>query len=199
MSTPWITAFIVLCGVVLLLGLIVLGTLRRLAPLIEQAEASLAAAAERAAPRALPAGASVPPFAAETLDGATFSELDLRGSRTVVLFVGAACAACERLVDALENGYAPHLDARLVTVTESAEEARRFARSAHVTVVVDEERSIAAAFESEIVPHAFVVDEGTVLTSGRPNDWDGVKALLMSTEKGGDHQADAAKKVLTSR
>jgi hypothetical protein len=198
MSAPWIVAFIALWATVLVFGLIVLGTLRRLAPLIERAEASLAAAQERAAPRALPVGESVPTFLAETVDGATFTDADLREARTVVLFLGASCSACGHLVRDVELGQPPDLGSRLVIVSDRIDEARRFARSPDVTVVFDLDRSLAEAFESEIVPHAFVVENGMVLASGRPNTWDGMRDLI-GARKGGDHQPDIAAEVATSR
>jgi peroxiredoxin len=198
-STPWIAAFCALTAIVVLLALIVLGTLRRLAPLFERAEASLAAAAASASPGALPTGAKVPPFAAASVDGANFTEFDLRRTRTVLLFLGASCPACERLVQGLENGDAPELDARLMAVSPNADEASRLARSMQVTVVVDNDRSVARAFESEIVPHAFVIEDGRVLASGRPNGWDEVEALLEDAEKGGDHRPELSAEAMSSK
>jgi hypothetical protein len=197
MSAPWIAAFLALCGFVVLLGLIVLGTLRRIAPLLERAEAALATGPQRA-PGGLRSGARVPPFAGKVVDGSTFTEQDLLRRRAVVLFVGASCAACERLIIDLEAGRIPDLSSRLFVVSEYADEAERFAPSAEVTVVVDPQRSIAKAFESEVVPNAYVVEDGTILASGRPNDWEAIETLI-STQEGGDLQPDLAAEALTSR
>lgn len=191
MTTPWILAFVALWATVVLLGLIVLGTLRRILPVIERAEARLAVATS-AGPGGLTEGASVPPFTVQSIDGETFTEFDLDDTRTVVLFIGTSCVACERLVDDLENGLAPDLGARLVVVSESAESARRLSGSADVTVLVDDDRSVAGAFESQIVPHVFVVEDGTVLASGRPNTWDGMRRLLVGAVEGGGRQSETA-------
>lgn len=139
----------------------------------------------------LPLGATVPSFAAEDVGGATFTEADLRGSTSVVLFLGSSCGACERFVRDLQAGGVPELGARLVTVAIDSDSRRELSQSAE-TVVVDENRSVARAFESNLVPQTFIVDEhGTVLASGRPNDWDGVRHLV-ATAKGGDRQSDVA-------
>jgi cytochrome oxidase Cu insertion factor (SCO1/SenC/PrrC family) len=123
-TTPWIITFVALWAIVILLALIVLGTLRRVIPLLESAEESLAAGRASLGPGGLPVGARVPPFTAHSIGGSPFTELDLRDTTTVALFIGTSCPACEQLVDDLENDLAPELNARLVVVSESAESAR---------------------------------------------------------------------------
>lgn len=196
MSAPWIATFTTLFGLVVLLGLIVLGMLRRLIPLMEQAEERLGEAL--ATPSALPAGSAIPPFEAKMVDGATFTDLDLRGPSTVVLFVGIKCGACRRFVEDLENGKAPALEERLIAVSDGEEDGHRLARSSDVLVVLDEDRSVARAFKSEIVPHVFVVEDGVVLANGRANDWSGIEQLLTGAKKGGGYLRDAAAETLQS-
>jgi hypothetical protein len=192
-SIPWILVVAALWATVALLGLILLGTLRRILPIVEQAERSLAADAARAGPGGLTDGTTVPPFTAVSVGGATYTELDLRDERTVVLFIGATCRACEPLIEGLENGFVPDLGVRLVTVVENADFARELARSAEVTVLIDELRSLALAFDSHIVPHAFVVEDGRVRSSGRPNTWDSVRLLVEAGEaEGGGGQFESA-------
>jgi peroxiredoxin len=192
MTTAWIAAFIALWAFVVVLALLVLGTLRRIVPVIERSEEVIASAAKRLAIGGLPPGTTVPPFTGDEIGGAKFTELDLRGSTTIVLFLGSGCRACEHLVRDLELKQAPEVGARLVVVSGSPAEARLLASSADVTVLVDEERELARAFESAVAPHAFVIDEyGVVVSSGVPSDWNDVQHLG-STTGGGDRRPNIA-------
>lgn len=198
MTGLWIAAFVALWALVVVLGLLVLGTLRRLAPLIERVDVSLHAAATDSI-RGLQPGATPSPFMAESIDGLVFTEVDLRGSTTVVLFLGSTCGACERLAEDLESGSVPGLGARLLVVADRLDWAHALAGSAQVTVLVDEHRSLARAFETRVVPQAFVVDEhGTVLAGGRTSDWDGIRDLLASVAKGGGRESDVTAAVVAS-
>lgn len=189
MTTPWIAVVVALWTFVVMLGLIMLGTLRRIAPILERAEARLA---QTPSIMGLPVGATVPSFAAEDVGGGTFTDADLLGATATVLFLGSSCKACESFVGDLESGRAPDLGVRLVTVVADLEAARALAQSPEVVVVIDEERSLARAFESNIVPQTFVVDEhGRVRASGKPNDWEGVRHLLTIAE-GGDSRTHVA-------
>lgn len=189
MTTPWIAVVVALWMFVVVLGLIMLGTLRRIAPILEQAEARLA---ETPSITGLPLGATVPSFAAREVGGGAFTDADLLGATAAVLFLGASCKACESFVRDLESGRAPDLGLRLVTVVADPATAHTLAQSREVVVVIDEERSLARAFESNIVPQTFVIDEhGRVRASGKPNDWEGVRHLLTIAE-GGDSRTHVA-------
>lgn len=197
MSGAWIAAFLALAGLTVLIGLLVLGTLRRVAPLLERTEARLAELAPDMTPRGLALGESVPPFEAHRHDGGTFSDADLHGRESLVLFLGVACRACERLIDDLERGRVPELGAALVVVTESAEQARRLATEEGVAVVVQRERELSRAFESNVTPHAFVVDAaGAIRGRGTPNDWERLQQLAADAKRGGaaDYSLTAAVK-----
>lgn len=191
MTGLWLVAFVALWALVVLIGLVVLGTLRRITLLLEAAEASFGAAA-RASLGGLSVGSMVPVFAAQTVDGRVFfAEVDLEEERTGVLFLSRSCEACQVLADDLSRGFVPgDLGARLVVVSEDGTTAREFARSAEVTVLVDENREVAEAFDARIVPRAFiVVQQRVVLAAGRPNDWDTLRRLV-ATAGGGDGLAD---------
>jgi peroxiredoxin len=190
MTAPWIAAFLTLWIVVSLVALLTLGVLRRVTPVLEQAENRLADL--RAHPSGLHPGTTVPSFSVSELNGGTFTNSDLYGSTTIVLFVGAACRACERFVRDLRNNDVPDLGARLVAVTENAEEARELA-SASARAVIQEAQSLSLLFKSDRFPHVFVVDaKARVVASGWPNDWEGVRALVPSVREGGDRASEIA-------
>jgi hypothetical protein len=190
MTTPWIFAFVALWVLVVLLGLLVLGTVRRATLVIEAAEANLGAAA-RASLGGLPVGSNVPAFSAPIVgSGAAFTQVDLQGGVAGVVFLSRSCEACEELAGGLARGRVPRtLGVRLIVVTDEPQSAAAFARSAEATIVIDEEREVAHAFDVRIVPRAFVVgDGGVVLAVGRPNDWGELHRLIAEAE-GGDRQA----------
>jgi peroxiredoxin len=186
MTTPWIVAFVAQASLVVLLGLVVLGLLRRITPLIEESQELLTTASRRLTIGGLPPGATVPRFEADEIGGGNVTDEDLREEQSVVLFLDDGCAACERFVADLESGGVPDVHARLVVVSNVREAAERLARSKRVTIVVDDERSVARAFESVVSPQAFVVDEqGMALTSGTPNTWDEMRQLVDHARGGG--------------
>lgn len=186
MTTPWIAAFVALAAFVVLIGLLVLGLFRRITPLLEESQELIASASRRLTIGGLPPGATVPAFTAEEVDGGVFTQDDLRGELSVVLFLDEDCAACDGVVADLRSGYAPDIAARLVVVSSAREAAERLARSSNVVVVVDDERSVARAFESVVSPQAFVVNaDGMVQTSAMPNTWEELRQLVDSTKGGG--------------
>lgn len=200
MSGFWVVAFVTLWALVLLLAFLVLGTLRRLTPIIERAETNLAAAVIGASPGGLEPGTVVPPFSVQQVDGRAFTEADLNGSRSIVLFLSRNCQSCERFIRDLKKERVPELGARLVAVTDEPEQARELAVSAEVSVVVQENRSLARIFETNATPHAFVLDEARrVLTSGTPNDWGGLRQLLARSEGGGGSTSNVAAAAVASQ
>jgi hypothetical protein len=194
MTAPWIAAFLTLWVVVSLVALLTLGVLRRVTPVLEQAESRLADL--RAHPSGLDPGTTVPPFSVSEPNGDTFSNADLFGSTTIVLFVGTACRACERFVRDLRGGEVPELGASLVAVAESAGEAEEFAAES-ARVVIQEAQSLSLLFKSDRFPHVFVIDaEARVVASGWPNDWEGVRTLVQSVQEGGDRASEIAATVI---
>lgn len=196
MTGPWIAALVALSALVFLLTLLVLGTLRRITPLLERTEAWLAAAPPHQS--GLSPGTAVPPFVAVDNTGETFTTADLRGSRTLVLFLGSGCQACDRFVGDLRAGLAPDVGARLIVIAEDPEEARDLAASG-VRVLVQEEHSLSRVFQSDRIPHAFVLgEEATVIASSWPNDWEGLRNLVSETKKGGGRDSDVAAALVTT-
>lgn len=200
MTAPWIVAFVALASLVILVAFVVLGLLRRIAPLIEQSQELISAASRRLTIGGLPPGATVPRFEADEIGGGVFTDEELRNEPSVVLFLDDGCAACERLVADLESGSALDVHARLVVVTNTREAAGRFASSDRVTVIVDDERSVARAFESVVSPQAFVVNEhGRALASGTPNTWDEMRHLVDEARGGGRRSNVTAASVASSK
>lgn len=197
MTSAWIAAYAALAMLVVLLTVLVLGLIRRSALLIERVEARLAHADDTAIP-GLATGEVVPGFSARSVDGELVTNHDLDGSLSIVLFLSASCVACQKLNDDLVSGSAPQVGARLIVVTDDPHQARAFAETSHVEVLLRGDGAVARAFESSATPQAFVIDESRrVLASGTPNDWQQLRQLLPDDE-GGDRLSDVAAAVVAS-
>lgn len=190
MSTPWAVAFAALCVLVGALGVIVLGLLRQALPLIEQSHVLIERIGSRLRRFGLPAGMIVPAFTAETIDGEIFTDLELRGRMNAVLFIGSRCPACSRIYYDLVAGNVPDFAAGLVVVVDEADSHELSGASdVGATVLVQRQGSVAAIFESDRIPHVFVIDEnGAVRITGSAADWTEMAELVAaaaSQEEGG--------------
>lgn len=199
MTSPWVAAFLALTTLVLTLSLIVLGTLRRLVPLLESSQDVLSQTARRMTIGGLVPGSAVPPFLAVQADGAAFTERDLGGRTTALLFLDTGCEACHELVFDLANGQAPDIGVPLVVVSNDREQALALTHSTEVLVLIDEDRSFAAAFDTRVTPQAFVLRDARVHATGTPNSWDGLRELLnASGARGGGSQSEPAAAAMSS-
>ena len=98
----WLTVFVV--------AYLVLGMLRRMLPVLTEAEGILADARRRARTGGLDVGARIPDFEVMTVSGERLSRSDLIGPRTILLFLGPRCPACERFTQDLAEGVVPDLE-----------------------------------------------------------------------------------------
>jgi hypothetical protein len=198
MSGAWIAAFLALWLFVIVLGFLVLGTLRRLVPVVERSESTLLAAAQSRSSTGLRPGTTVTAFSANEIGGDRFTDADLRGSTTILLFLGSSCQACEQFVRGIRAARVPNLGARLVVIVDDAHEGQELSAGG-ATVLVQENHSITRAFENDRVPQAFVIDkDARVHASGWPNDWDGLQNLVTGAEKGGGRNSNAAAAAVAS-
>ena len=201
MSTPWVVAFAALCVLVGALGVIALGLLRQALPLIEQSHVLIERIGSRLRRFGLPAGMVVPAFAAETLDGEIFTDRELRGRMNAVLFVGSSCPACSRIFSDLAGGHVPDLAAGLIVVIDEGD-ARDLSAVSDVgaTVLIQRRGSIATVFESDRIPHLFVLDENAaVCVTGSAGGWDDVAELIAAAQKGGEAAEIPAAAMATSQ
>jgi len=190
MTSAWTIAFLALSLLVLLLAVLVVGTLRRIAVVLERAQAELPAASDRSMTLGISPGSTIPYFTAEEVGRGAFTSDDLLGSPAVVLFLGTSCAPCRDLIDDLRAGHVPETAARLVVVVD-ASDAAELAVSSHVTVLAERDKEVARAFETTATPHGFAVSpDGVVSAVGHPNDWEAVARLAAEFNQGGAPQTD---------
>lgn len=187
MSGLWIFAYVALLVVVILMAILLVGTLRRISSLLEQAEATLRLLPSELAPAGLPPGTKVPDFEAPRIDGSIFRAADLYGTSSVVLFVDNDCEPCRELVVDLEQHAIDDLGSRLVVVVDDPSKEESLKAISGVTVLHQVDREVARVFQSSVTPQAFVVDAGgTVVDSGNPNTLDDLRRLAHRAHRGGD-------------
>jgi thiol-disulfide isomerase/thioredoxin len=186
MSTPWVIAFLSLWAVVLLEGALVLGTFRRVSIALETAEGRLREL-PAPGPGGLRVGATVPPFVASRADGQEFTEDDLRGGVSLVLFLASGCPPCRTLAADL-NQNPDEVYPRLFVILSNESEFIELGLIEAVPVVYQRDGAVARAFQTAAAPHAFLVNRDcTVIASGTPNSIAGLRRLSQDGGKGGDH------------
>lgn len=190
MSAPWIAAVIALWILVITLAIVVVGLLRRVAPLLERAESSLDALPLHLQPGGLEPGSALPTFSAHTPDGASFTDGDVRGHESIVLFFEKDCPACKALEADLRAADVAALEVPIYVVLRDSDEATRFA-GLEVDSIVDEGGSVKRAFRSNAAPHVFAISKDAVVTAiGTPNTFNGLRKLAHELRRGGEHRAE---------
>jgi hypothetical protein len=194
-SAFWIAALVSLWLIVAILALLVLGLLRRIAPILERAEAIISS---EPAPPGLSPGSLMPPFEVTTVDSRRIAASDLIGKPFVLLFVSSGCAPCARLAEQIGEAGDPDLGFDLLVVADDSDAGVEFGEwgSARVAYQVDHE--VSHAFETSATPHAFVISgSGTVVAAGYPSTLAQLQALANRSEKGGDEATTDVKEAMS--
>jgi peroxiredoxin len=182
MTGPWIVAFLVLWTITLLNGVLLLGLLNRVTPVLEQAEARLAIASMDAA-LGLSPGTPVPDFEVKTDDGTTVARDDFLGRPWIALFLAGGCKPCQTLADDL-RAHSSELAAELVIVVDASD--NDLAADLPHRVVRQQDRELARAFENAVTPQAFAIDStGWVVDRSVTTTLDQLEALARAVAKGG--------------
>lgn len=153
MSGAWIAAFLALSILVTASVLLQLGALRRLTPLLEEADRRARANAAFS-PRGLSLGDELPRIELALGNGGSMqlSELEVPA---IVLFVDDRCEPCHVLAAELELDN-PGIESDVVVVLRSEAQISRW-RGLAGTTCLDDGR-VARAFDSNVIPHAFAID-----------------------------------------
>lgn len=191
MGPLWTILLAVLTLFVVIQGIAVVGILRRVSVVLEQAEDVLRSAGK--GPGGLEPGAELPEFEGLLIDGSQFTETMLVGRASVILFMSRNCPACQALVGDLQGRDTSLLREHVVVVVGDSEYAAALADATALTVVTQHERSIAERFESKATPQAFAIaPDGVIVGKGIPNRFESLRQLVLLA-RGGD---PAERKVL---
>lgn len=192
MSGPWIVAVVTLWVVVVLLAVLVLGLLRRIAPVLEQAERAAHVGRAMDAGFGAPDGTAIPPFAVVDASGRSVPFDDVGPADRVVLFVDADCAACGAVTAGLAADPAT-ATLPLVAVTGRGTPPSHYdaLAAAGVPVVGQPDGAASAAFAQRAFPLAFAVAGGAVVRSTVPGsvaDLERLAALLSPADPSRSHR-----------
>jgi cytochrome oxidase Cu insertion factor (SCO1/SenC/PrrC family) len=168
MSGPWIVAFLALWVVVSLSAILLLGVLRRIANVLEQAEAHLSSN-----PNAELAGASpgtvISAFELRDVKGRIVRSDELLGKPAIFLFMSAACRPCLTLVEELRDDAPDTNGVALYTIFADSAGDRMLPSPARATALYQADRAASKVFQNGATPQAFAVDAaGVVIDSVVP-------------------------------
>ena len=188
MSTAWVIAFVVLAAAVIVNLVVVVGLLRRIAPVLEGAERELAQSVGALdVPGGVPLLGRASPFHVYTHDGLRISSDELLSETTILLFMEAGCQPCRELISQLHPNGEGLDEIPLVIVIPDADAYENLKLDgAHVRIVLQPDRAASRAFQTEATPSAFVVyPGGVVLDRLVPRSWADLQ-LLARRQRGGD-------------
>lgn len=160
MSAAWVAAFATLSLVTLLNTAVVLGGLRRIASVLERAEAQ-----EPAFGAAV--GSAVHPFDLLDEEGMSVPWRELVREPTMLLLVSTDCAACAALAEQLEDAGDEVEGVPLVLVVEGSPEASRAWLPSGPRTLYQRDGAATRALGNRATPQAYVVDPSGVVLGRR--------------------------------
>jgi hypothetical protein len=194
MNAAWISAFIALWVVVLFLCVVLLGLLRRIGNVLEQAEQRLAASADGSHWGGLPVGSRVPRFnvrASGPSADPTMTSADLLQEPTLLLFMEGGCGPCRNLADEL-RGSGAKIAGVPIHIVFSDEHGPADWVPDNIPTVFEHAGEVSRAFQNVATPQAYLVDANHTILAKRTV---GSHANLidMVVQKGGEPPADHGK------
>lgn len=163
MSLPWMVVVGTLWVVVLVLAVLVLGILKRIAPLLVQAENLVRERQEEPGGDGLPLGAQVPDFELVDAGGEIVRPGPSLPLPAVFLFVQQGCEPCEDLVAALGEHAGSFAGARLYIIASGSSDEYDALHVRGLSVFGQSDGEAWKAFDNNEFPNAFAVNEDRVV------------------------------------
>jgi methylamine dehydrogenase accessory protein MauD len=169
MNTFLIVSNVALWGVVIVVGFLLLGTLRALGLVqwrLDQLEATRPSRINR---DGLKPGRKAPGFTLPRVDGGECSLDDYAGGRVLLVFVQANCQPCHEIAPALNRLQRSGELEVLAINSAKPDEAQDWAAEVHAgfPVLVQDRLEISKKYQVFATPFAFVIDErGVIASSG---------------------------------
>lgn len=184
-----IFALVALCALSCVTFAVVVGVVRRVIPVLEYAERTLAIASAAAA-GGLATGTQIPRFVARRGDGSVLSDDDLR--QGILLFLSAGCAPCIALArEIAQSSRATELD-DVVVLLSTVDEREQLRLPDTVHVAYQTGRAVADAFGTTTTPHAFAIVDGVIRGKSTPSSLDALRALHEAITEGGNRDKTIA-------
>jgi hypothetical protein len=172
----WIAALLVLWLVTGVLAALVLGLLRRIAPILERAETMASSAVTP--PPGLSPGTTVPSFELTKVGGGTVTSAGLLGTGFVMLFVSSGCRPCRKLAEEIRRGDPSGLAVELIVVADESDVDAELGQWPSATLTFQRGQRVSSAFRTSATPHGFAIDSaGTVLATAFPSSLETLRFL----------------------
>lgn len=188
MTGPWIAAFAVLAGCVILLGLIVLGLMRRILPALEAAESRVPVPFELL--DGLAPGAVFPPIDMTDEAGRAVAVTELAGAPFVLALLTRDCEPCRRLADWMREVDPSHLGVPVVVLATDEPGRDGLSLPDWIRVLYSADHSLPSALHVNTYPFAFAIDANLSVVRASGASADIVGELAETLRKGGDRALD---------
>jgi methylamine dehydrogenase accessory protein MauD len=167
MPIGWAVTIVVLWLTVVALAVIVLGTLRQLAPVLERAVA--AAAGLGSFDQGPAVGQELPRFTARDTVGEPADDQQLRGEPAILVFLSSGCGPCQQLAEEMRAAGVGALASQLIVVT-SPEGSSSLELPAGLRVLAETANEVSSPMRVHGTPFAVAVDaDGVVRATEVPN------------------------------
>jgi hypothetical protein len=178
----WAVTAVLVVGLVWL-GLAMAGLMRAHAALRARVEELEGRAVHATLAEGLPLGRQAPPWSIETSAGDVVTSESVAGRRHLLVFADPDCRACDELLPELARASGDRVVPPAVIVGRGDAAAIPPSwRSA--TVGVEHDRDVSDAFEVDVSPFLFVVDEGgAIVSSGAVTNIADVRELVEAGEE----------------
>jgi hypothetical protein len=184
---PWIAAFVALSVVVLLMGIAVLGSLRRLLPILETAQTHRHDPLANQGPGGLPRGQKVPSFQVVHPSGSPVDSIELEGRPTIYLFLSESCHPCHTLLAEIKHADELGMAVDLVALVDDSVETPKLSFPPGINVFYDRDRAAWQAFQANAFPSAFAVDAtGRVVDGAICGTLEELRAPARQLREGGE-------------
>jgi hypothetical protein len=170
MSWPWIIAFGALWVLVLVLAMLVLGMLRRIAPLLAEAENIVRQQHDLPDDDGIPLGSEVPKFELIDAEGDIVRPGESLALPAVFLFVQSGCEPCQELTADISEHANSFAGTRMYVITAGDPNEYDMLRARGFSVFGQPDGQASAAFKQREFPNAFAVDRDSRVISKMTRD-----------------------------
>ncbi|MCP9487544.1 MAG: hypothetical protein MSC30_16990 [Gaiellaceae bacterium MAG52_C11] len=191
MSAWWIAAVVSLWAVVMIVGVILLGFLRRVTAVLERAEAAVTSGQVNLGGAYV--GMQMDAFIALDRSGREVSSDDLFASPATYLLLHSGCEPCHRLIEKLGQLAAA---TPVIAILDESPNSRELELPGGILPLFDRDGSVGRAFKNGGTPQAFaVLPGGFVAETLVPGSAEDIEKLSSRLTEGGDAVVESSEVV----